>query len=45
MGGKALLTIDYTDYQIMGINPATARQSSSKTPELPPPGAVSAAPH
>jgi len=44
MGGKALLTIDYTDYQIMGINPATARQSSSKTPELPPPGAVSAAP-
>ncbi len=45
MGGKALLTIDYTEYQIVGINPATARQSSSKTPELPPPDAVSGAPH
>jgi hypothetical protein len=44
MGGKALLTIDYTEYQIVGIDPGTARQSS-KTPELPPPGAVSGAPH
>ncbi len=45
MDGKAFLTIDYTEYQITGINPATAGQSSSKTPELPPPGAVSGAPH
>ncbi len=45
MGGKAFLTIDYTEYQVTGINPAAARPTSGKKPELPPPAAVSGAPH
>ncbi len=45
MGGKAFLTIDYTGYEITGINPAAAGRSSGKTSELPSPAAVSGVPH
>jgi hypothetical protein len=45
MGGKALLTIGYTDYEVTGTNPAGAKRNSGKTSELPSPAAVSGVPH
>jgi hypothetical protein len=44
MGGKAVLTIDYSDYQVTGANRAGPR-SPSETSTLPNPAAVSADPH
>jgi hypothetical protein len=44
MGGKAVLTIDYTDYQVTAVNRATTHGSGG-TPTLPDPAAVSADPH
>jgi hypothetical protein len=44
MGGKAVLTIDYTDYQITGVN-RTGPRSPGETSTLPDPAAVSADPH
>jgi hypothetical protein len=44
MGGKAILTIDYTDYQITGVNRANPR-SPGENSTLPDPAAVSADPH
>jgi hypothetical protein len=44
MGGKAVLTIDYSDYQITGVNRANPR-SPSENSTLPDPSSVSAAPH
>jgi hypothetical protein len=43
MGGKAVLTIDYTDYQVTGVNQAGPR-SPGETSTLPNPAAVSADP-
>ena len=44
MGGKAVLTIDYTDYQITGVNRSNSR-GPGETSTLPDPSAVSGAPH
>ena len=44
MGGKAVLTIDYTDYQITGVNRPNFRGSGENS-TLPDPAAVSADPH
>jgi len=44
MGGKAVLTIDYTDYQVTGATRSNAR-GSSESPTLPDPSAVTADPH
>lgn len=44
MGGKAVLTIDYTDYQVTGENRAAPR-SAGENSTLPNPAAVSADPH
>ena len=44
MGGKAVLTIDYSDYQITGVNRTNPR-GLGETPTLPDPSAVSADPH
>jgi hypothetical protein len=44
MGGKATLTIDYSDYQITGVNRA-GPHSPGETSTLPNPAAVSADPH
>jgi len=44
MGGKAVLTIEYSDYQITGANPSTNR-SPAENPTLPDPSAVTADPH
>jgi hypothetical protein len=44
MGGKALLTIHYTDYQITGVNPG-ATGTGSNNEILPNPAAVTADPH
>jgi len=44
LGGKAVLTIDYTDYQVTGVNRAGPR-SPGENPSLPDPAAVSADPH
>jgi hypothetical protein len=44
MGGKAFLTIDYSDYQITGINP-TNPHGVGGNPTLPDPSAVTADPH
>jgi len=44
MGGKAVLTIDYSDYQITGLNRAIPR-SPGENSTLPDPSAVSADPH
>ncbi len=43
MGGRAVLTIDYIDYQITGVNRGVPNPSG--TPILPDPSTVSAAPH
>lgn len=44
MGGKAVLTIDYSDYQITGVNRPNARGPGENS-TLPDPSAVSADPH
>jgi hypothetical protein len=44
MGGKAVLTIDYTDYQVTGATRSGAR-GSGEAPTLPDPSAVTADPH
>jgi hypothetical protein len=44
MGGKAVLTIDYTDYQITGATRSAVR-GRSDNPTLPDPSAVSSDPH
>jgi outer membrane lipoprotein-sorting protein len=44
MGGKAVLTIDYSDYQITGASGSNAH-GSRETSTLPAPSAVSADPH
>ncbi|HWY58449.1 MAG TPA: hypothetical protein VNZ03_28550 [Terriglobales bacterium] len=44
MGGKAVLTIDYTDYQITGVNRSNSRGPGENS-TLPDPSAVSGAPH
>jgi hypothetical protein len=44
MGGKAVLTIDYNDYEIIGVN-RTSPRSPSENSTLPDPSAVSADPH
>jgi hypothetical protein len=44
MGGKAVLTIDYTDYQITGVNRSNGRGLGENS-TLPDPAAVSADPH
>jgi hypothetical protein len=44
MGGKAVLTIDYSDYQITGVNRSNPRGPSENS-TLPDPASVSADPH
>jgi hypothetical protein len=44
MGGKAVLTIDYIDYQVTGANRAPSH-NPSENPALPNPFTVTAAPH
>ena len=44
MGGKAVLTIDYSDYQVTGVNRPGPR-SPGESSTLPNPAAVSADPH
>jgi hypothetical protein len=44
MGGKALLTIDYINYQVTGVNRAITR-GSGEAPTLPDPAAVAGSPH
>ncbi len=44
MGGKAVLTIEYTDYQITGVNRASPRGPGENS-TLPDPSAVAADPH
>jgi hypothetical protein len=44
MGGKALLTIDYSDYQVTGVNRAMT-QGRGEAPTLPDPATVSTGPH
>lgn len=44
LGGEAVLTIDYTDYQITGVNQPGTR-GPGETSTLPSPASVSADPH
>jgi hypothetical protein len=44
LGGEAVLTIDYTDYQVTGVNRGSSR-GPGENPTLPDPAAVSADPH
>lgn len=44
MGGKAVLTIDYSDYQITGVNRSSARPPGENS-TLPNPAAVTPDPH
>lgn len=44
MGGKAVLTIDYSDYQVTGVNRSNSRGPGENS-TLPDPSAVSADPH
>ncbi|MGB9283175.1 MAG: hypothetical protein WCB59_04120 [Candidatus Sulfotelmatobacter sp.] len=45
LGGRALLNIDYSDYQISSENPASMPKGANKSPILPDPASVSAQPH
>lgn len=45
MGGKATLTIDYSDYQITGVDRSAAKLSSNRSEALPDPASVTADPH
>jgi hypothetical protein len=45
MGGKAFLTIDYSNYQITGVNRLTAGKSGETRQAFPDPAVVTADPH
>ena len=45
MGGKAVLTIDYSNYQITGANRVATGQHAGQSETLPDPSAVTADPH
>jgi len=45
MGGKAFLTIDYSNYQITGVNRLASGQSHDSHQNLPDPSVVTADPH
>lgn len=45
MGGKGVLTIDYTDYRITGVSPASVAQRADQSQTLPDPASVAADPH
>ncbi|HTR26916.1 MAG TPA: hypothetical protein VMI10_23295 [Terriglobales bacterium] len=44
-GGKAVLNISYSDYQITGANDGTTIKSAEKNPVLPDPSALTVQPH
>jgi hypothetical protein len=44
-GGKAVLNINYSDYQITSESQPTSRRGSDKSPVLPDPASVSVQPH
>jgi hypothetical protein len=45
MGGKGVLTIDYTDYQITSVNRAAVGQNPGQNQTMPDPSSVTADPH
>jgi outer membrane lipoprotein-sorting protein len=45
MGGKGVLTIDYTDYRITGVNRASAAPHPDQSQTMPDPASVAADPH
>jgi hypothetical protein len=45
MGGRGVLTIDYSDYQITGVNRSLAGQRPGQGQTLPDPSSVAADPH
>jgi len=45
MGGQGVLTIDYTDYRITGVNRASVTQGSDQSQTMPDPASVTADPH
>lgn len=45
LGGKAVLTIDYSDYQVTTAKQAKSENASPNEPVLPPPSTVTADPH
>lgn len=45
LGGKAVLTIDYSDYKITSLSQAGQSPPSGNEPVLPPPSTVTADPH
>ena len=45
MGGKGVLTIDYTDYRITGSNRASTAQNPDQSQTMPDPASVAADPH
>jgi hypothetical protein len=45
LGGKAFLTIDYSNYQITGVNYSATGKHDDKSQTLPDPAAVTASPH
>ena len=45
MGGKGVLTIDYTDYRITGANRASTAQNSDQNQTMPDPASVVGDPH
>jgi len=45
MGGRANLTIDYSDYEITGARQANAGQRNGSAPSLPDPSTVTVDPH
>ena len=45
LGGKAVLTIDYSDYQVTTANQVKSEHVSPTEPLLPPPSTVTADPH
>jgi hypothetical protein len=45
MGGKGVLAIDYTDYQITGVNHAAVGQRPGQSQTMPDPASVTADPH
>jgi outer membrane lipoprotein-sorting protein len=45
MGGKCVLTIDYSDYRITGVSRAAMAQRSDQSQSMPDPASVTADPH
>jgi outer membrane lipoprotein-sorting protein len=45
MGGKCVLTIDYSDYRITGVNRASMAQRPGQSQTMPDPASVTADPH